>query len=320
MLWLVAIPLVICTADAQSDCGSRNDCPGYLSLIRQRSDPLLRPFFDTNLGKELVKFTTRCCRTSLIPSEEACGISEPSGPISDLQRRGAWPWFAALSTHPGNLFRARYGGTLITRRHVLSTAHTLFQVTNEPPPKYVRLGEYDLSTETEAPYVELAIAGFKEAGYNADRRRDIAVIILERDVVFNDFIRPACLPFNYRNEGFENQHLAVVGYGRTADGQSSNVPLAAVVPVVDLATCKRKYKDNFLISDSVICAGGSNDACKGDSGGPLNYFDVNTNRFYVVGIVAFGPASCGQSDIPGGYTRVGAFLDWINHTISSDAA
>lgn len=35
-----------------------------------------------------------------------------------------------------------------------------------------------------------------------------------------DFIRPVCLPFNYRSEEFLNQRLAVVGYGRTDAGES----------------------------------------------------------------------------------------------------
>nr|XP_027237486.1 CLIP domain-containing serine protease 2-like isoform X2 [Penaeus vannamei] len=321
MLWFGAILLVICAATGQSlstgSCASRSDCGGYLSLARRRSDPSLKPFFDTNLGRELLDFTTRCCKSPLIPSEQQCGFPEPSGRLSDLQRRGAWPWFASLSATSGSNFRPISGGSLITRRHVLTTGHTLLGHISQQP-KYARLGEYDLSVENDAPYIELAILRFQEAGYNADNTRDVGVITLERDVVFNDFIRPVCLPFNYKDEDFVNQHLAVVGYGRTSDGKLSSLPVAAVVPVVDLATCRQRYKNNHRITDSVICAGGYNDACTGDSGGPLHYFDVNSKRFYVVGLVAFGATLCGQSDLPGGYTRVGAFLDWINDAIISD--
>lgn len=319
MLWLGVI-FVICMVDGQSlaavNCGSRSSCPGYLELARQKSNPSLQLFFGTVLGKELLKFTERCCN-SLIPSEEECGISEPTGPITDLQRRGAWPWYAALSPYPGDEFLVFCGGTLITRRHVLTAAHCLV-LPNSLTLKYARLGEYDLNVKNEANYVELGFARYEEAGYDANR--DIAIITLDSDVEFNDFIRPACLPFNYEDEDFVNQHLAVVGYGHTSDGRSSPVPVAAVVPVVDLATCKQKYRNSDRITDSVICAGNGNDACLGDGGSPLNYFDVNTSRFYVVGIVSFGSNACGLSGIPGGYTRVGAYLGWINDTISNDPA
>lgn len=46
------------------------------------------------------------------------------------------------------------------------------------------------------------------------------------------------------------------------------------------------------------------DACQGDSGGP---FVINGE---LVGIISFG-RDCGEN-IPGVYTRVPSFIDWIN--------
>lgn len=49
---------------------------------------------------------------------------------------------------------------------------------------------------------------------------------------------------------------------------------------------------------------------QGDSGGPLMIKDFKTNIWSVVGIVSHG-VGCGSKDFPGVYTRVAAFIDWI---------
>lgn len=49
----------------------------------------------------------------------------------------------------------------------------------------------------------------------------------------------------------------------------------------------------------------------GDSGGPIQFkiqFE-NEDVYYIVGVTSFG-AAC-ASEIPGVYTRVSEFLDWI---------
>lgn len=70
------------------------------------------------------------------------------------------------------------------------------------------------------------------------------------------------------------------------------------------------------LSDSQICANGKNqDACKGDSGGPLinSTLDADgVNRYYQFGIVSFSSSvTCGVEEQPAVYTRVDKFIDWI---------
>ena len=52
------------------------------------------------------------------------------------------------------------------------------------------------------------------------------------------------------------------------------------------------------------------DSCGGDSGGPMVYRAIPDNPYYQVGIVSYGTRICGQG-VPGVYTRVTSFLDWI---------
>lgn len=49
-------------------------------------------------------------------------------------------------------------------------------------------------------------------------------------------------------------------------------------------------------------------SCRGDSGGPLQVFR-NSYTSHIVGIVSFG-ISCGAT-LPGVYTRVAFYSDWI---------
>lgn len=52
-----------------------------------------------------------------------------------------------------------------------------------------------------------------------------------------------------------------------------------------------------------------------DNGAPMFFLDEDTtNRYFLVGIVSYG-FGCQQPDLPGVYTRVGAFLDWIQKNL-----
>lgn len=54
---------------------------------------------------------------------------------------------------------------------------------------------------------------------------------------------------------------------------------------------------------------------QGDSGGPL--LCRHGRRWYVDGITSYG-IGCGEIGIPGVYTRVSAFSDWIRQMIGSN--
>lgn len=73
----------------------------------------------------------------------------------------------------------------------------------------------------------------------------------------------------------------------------------------------------------MICANDKyKNACKGDSGGPLAYFDQTYNYWTLIGVTSFGspliilpPNSCNVTE-PSVFARVTAQLDWIKSHIS----
>lgn len=74
------------------------------------------------------------------------------------------------------------------------------------------------------------------------------------------------------------------------------------------------------MSHSQLCANGKKeDACKGDSGGPLFNTVVDRDsqvKAFQIGIVSFSPAAtCGVEELPSVYTRVDQYLEWINQNV-----
>lgn len=73
------------------------------------------------------------------------------------------------------------------------------------------------------------------------------------------------------------------------------------------------YERRRVITNRQLCAGGNAgiDSCTGDSGGPLMAKNPSNNHWMAVGVVSYGPNPCGARGMPGIYTRVGAYIDWI---------
>ncbi|XP_017777647.1 PREDICTED: serine protease easter-like, partial [Nicrophorus vespilloides] len=128
------------------------------------------------------------------------------------------------------------------------------------------------------------------------------------------YIMPICLP-NDKVQQFLIQPrmvLEVAGWGKTKNMSASNIKMKARVPIVDRETCAKNKAIN--IANSQICAGGAKeDSCSGDSGGPLMARDLRggDDRWYVSGVVSFGPRKCATKGAPGVYTNVAPYVAWI---------
>nr|XP_045595738.1 proclotting enzyme-like isoform X1 [Procambarus clarkii] len=242
----------------------------------------------------------------------ACGVSEVSsvrivgGVVTSA---GEFPWVVSIlrTDASPNQYCA---GVLLSNTHVLTAAHCLAGY--DPNTIWVRVGEHDFSREGESRHVNHRVAGlrlhpeFDSQTFN----NDIALMYLERPVLYSGFVRPICLP--PPGLSFTGDVVTVVGWGAIRyRGPVSSVLRKVELPVWSNSDCDDAYDQP--ITDAMICAGlreGGRDACQDDSGGPM--MRLVEGRWVVAGLVSFG-TRCAEAGFPGVYTRVTSFLDWIRN-------
>ena len=196
-------------------------------------------------------------------------------------------------------------------------------VNKEPTQFQIGVGEHYRVVDDERTAEKAQIISVKEIlhypSYVSSRQGDdIALIRIHSDIEWNDFVQPVCLPAD-KSSLFSGATATVAGWGLKGDGHLANELQKVDVPILANDDCQRWYKEEkktLTIVDGSLCAGfeeGGKDACRGDSGGPLVI--KKDGRQIVVGLVSTG-FGCAKPKLPGIYTRVNHYLDWIKSSLS----
>lgn len=94
-----------------------------------------------------------------------------------------------------------------------------------------------------------------------------------------------------------------------------NILQSASLPIIPLQTCRISWEVPDLVQDNHICAGsldGGVNACSMDSGGAL------VQNGEAVGIFVLAAIPCGLPMRPAIYTRVSAYVPWIQNIITNN--
>ena len=260
-----------------------------------------------------------------------CGIRRPFVPLyivgGGQVQKGQWPWIVSIMRKKLVKFEHICGGSIINKRYILTTAHCLVDALDESE-LLIGVGSNQLDTSIKIQAEEIII----HSNYSSDSvYNDIGLIKLAKDLIFNELIRPICLPI-LNSEIDINQLLnsdsevSTAGWGLDSYGGKSGPNLNEVkVMIVPRVKCNQSYsklKARTIqkgITEQLLCAGSredGKDACQGDSGGPLIYrLGQNLEqewdgKYFQIGIVAFGHR-CGDRNFPGVYTNVHYYLNWI---------
>ncbi|EDW79281.1 uncharacterized protein Dwil_GK25485 [Drosophila willistoni] len=201
------------------------------------------------------------------------------------------------------------GGTLLDKRWILTAAHCTMGVTHYD----VYLGTKSVQDTQELGGLVMRSNKFiVHEHFNPETAaNDIALVKLPMDIVFTSRIQPATLPRN-RHDHFTGMSVVASGWGAMVEMSNSDNMQYTELKVISNMECSEEYD---VVTAGVMCAKGLKDetVCTGDSGGPL----VLKGSQMVVGITSFGPADGCETNIPGGFTRVTHYLDWIDRQIGA---
>ena len=202
------------------------------------------------------------------------------------------------------------GGSLIDRSHVLTAAHCVTE--NTASEIEVVAGLHRQSERNTGRLQVRAVSRiFSHENFlplNFTLGDDIAILRLAQPVELNDFVSLLCLP---ERDPVELGPVTAIGWGVIFFGARNT---SDFLQQVDLQVLNNEARTSYPDFDvrRQIAAGrpviGNMSICQGDSGGPLLF--KTAGQWQISGVTSY-LAGCGLPGLPAIFTRVSAYLNWI---------
>ncbi|CAL8109393.1 unnamed protein product [Orchesella dallaii] len=251
-------------------------------------------------------------------------ISPPTGKIVHGTNaiHGSIPYLVSIQTVHQQL--AFCGGAILDRMTILTAAHCF---TDRPSDCLedskdcykIVAGEHDLkhyegSEQTVVFSMSNVVVHEHYDRFHYDN--DIALIRLKTPLNLSGYVEPIAL---IDPDIGHTDRAVIAGWGKNESNSKHDVEILqrTEVQIFSNQHCHNQWGDDYH-AETMICAGAPSDssqelvtdACQGDSGGPLMARSNTGHKRYLVGIISWG-YDCGFREYPGLYTKVEAYLKWI---------
>ncbi|XP_036234353.2 transmembrane protease serine 9 isoform X2 [Bactrocera oleae] len=215
--------------------------------------------------------------------------------------RGQFPWLTAIYSKNTDALSFKCGGSLISRRTVISVAHCFRRLQAQQIVLF--FGRHNLESYSEDGIVTRdANKLIIHTDYvNGQPNADLALLQIEPVEQFSEYIKPICLWSELDESSLiVGKTASVVGWGYEGERQKDISPLPKIVDVKivgkdDCLSSSEAFQN--LVTDKTICAGNRDGTgpCMGDSGGALML--QRNGRWVLRGVVSVGQSSRQRCDL-----------------------